>query len=379
MTLFYTVMTIQVEKKEIKAVVLTPIVQQTAFWAEVKANQGITPFAFDFKVRNDELFPDSKEKQSTYADFLILQQSLNEDSSIAYVPYGPELEPSEERQGEFLEELSETIRSFLPKHCIGIRYDLAWQSLWDSQAYYDENRIWTGPPEKKYQEFRLNYGTKNWNLHRANSDILPSNTIYIDLNADEQTILGRMKPKTRYNILLSSRKGIRVRESGMDELEIWYTLYAETARRNRLYLNDIDYFKTVLNARANDSLSPATVELLMAEKDGEPLAAMFLIISGHRGTYLYGASSSKHRNCMPTYALQWEAIKRAKARGCSQYDMFGVSPGPDQSHPMYGLYKFKSGFGGELFHQMGCWDYPFDENQYKLFAAAEMHSQGYHL
>ncbi len=63
---------------------------------------------------------------------------------------------------------------------------------------------------------------------------------------------------------------------------------------------------------------------------------------------------------MPTYALQWEAIKIAKEYGCTEYDMFGVSPGPDHSHPMYGLYQFKTGFGGELFHHLGCWDYLLD-------------------
>lgn len=372
-------MTIDVEKKDIRAVELTPIVQQTAFWAKVKADQGVIPYAFDFKVKQNEVYLNTQENTSTNADFLILQQSLNSDCSIAYVPYGPELEPSEELQGEFLEELSETIRPLLPDSCIAVRYDLAWQSHWDTKEYYDENNLWTGPPEKRYQEFRLNYSTQNWNLHRANSDILPSNTIYIDLSQDEKTILSRMKPKTRYNINLSARRGITVRKAGMDELEVWYNLYTETALRNSIFLNDIEYFRTVLNARADDTLSPAKVKLLMAEKDGEPLAAIFLILSGSRGTYLYGASSSKHRNLMPTYALQWEAIKQAKAYGCKQYDMFGVSPGPDTSHPMYGLYKFKSGFGGELYHQMGCWDYPFDDDRYKLFIAAEMQSQGYHL
>lgn len=103
---------------------LTPIVQQTAFWAEVKSYQGIESKAFDFKVKNSEVYVDDLTKTSTYADLLILQQALNKDTSIAYVPYGPELEPSEEMQGEFLEELSEILRSYLPKSCIGIRYDL---------------------------------------------------------------------------------------------------------------------------------------------------------------------------------------------------------------------------------------------------------------
>lgn len=82
---------------------------------------------------------------------------------------------------------------------------------------------------------------------------------------------------------------------------------------------------------------------------------------------------------MATYALQWRAIQEAKAAGCLEYDLFGVSPSADPSHPLYGLYRFKRGFGGELYHRMGCWDYPLDENDYESCAAAEMNSQGYHL
>ena len=81
---------------------------------------------------------------------------------------------------------------------------------------------------------------------------------------------------------------------------------------------------------------------------------MFLVRSEHRSTYLYGASSSKIRHLMPTYALQWAAICRAKAVGSLEYDMFGVAPSPDPTHPMYGLWKFKHGFGGDVFHQLGC-------------------------
>ena len=82
---------------------------------------------------------------------------------------------------------------------------------------------------------------------------------------------------------------------------------------------------------------------------------------------------------MASYALQWEAIKRAKKRGCAEYDMFGVAPKPDPSHPMYGLYRFKSGFGGRMFHRMGCWDFPLDAENYNIFSASEFNSQGYHV
>ncbi|HYK77668.1 MAG TPA: peptidoglycan bridge formation glycyltransferase FemA/FemB family protein [Daejeonella sp.] len=373
-------MFVDVDRKEIREVNKTAIIQQTAFWSEVKQKQGIGTKAFNFKVKNTDLFHESKSSQYIVHDLLILLQHINREDTIAYVPYGPEIEPSEENQGQFLEELSEALRTFLPPKCIMIRYDLAWQSHWAKEhTDFDYKGIWNGPPEKKYQQFRLNFNTRNWNLKKANSDILPSNTIFLDLEKGQDNLLEKMKPKTKYNIRLSHRKGVSVKKIGLEDLDIWYELYKQTALRNRIHLNGIEYFRTVLMARANDTCSPAEVELLLAELDGLPLAAMFLVISGNRATYLYGASASSNRNYMATYALQWDAISRAQQKGCTEYDLFGVAPRPDPSHPMYGLYKFKTGFGGDLYHRMGCWDYPLDHEKYSLYVASEMNSQGYHL
>ena len=79
---------------------------------------------------------------------------------------------------------------------------------------------------------------------------------------------------------------------------------------------------------------------------------------------------------MPTYALQWCAMQTARRAGCSEYDLFGVAPNADPSHPMHGLYRFKTGFGGQMYHQMGCWDYPLDMDGYRQFAAREMSMPG---
>lgn len=375
-------MVFELEKKDIKQVFKTSIIQQTAFWSEVKQQQGIDSLAINFKVNKPSIFNHMPTGRSDLleSDVLILLQPIDKQHTIAYVPYGPEIEPDEENQGKFLEEFSESLRSYLPKNCIMIRYDLAWQSHWATDPlHFDKFGNWNGPPEKKYQEFRLNISTQYWNLKKSNSDILPSNTIFLNLKKEPTNLLAAMKPKTRYNINLSIRKGVQVREVGMEELNIWYNLYRETTLRNNIHLNSIDYFRTVLRAKAEDSASPAEVQLLIAEIDGIPLAAMFLVISNKRGTYLYGASSSNKRNYMGTYALQWKAMQIARNKGCEEYDFFGVSPRPDPSHPMYGLCKFKSGFGGELHHRMGCWDYPLQEDRYTLFKASEMNSQGYHL
>lgn len=151
----------------------------------------------------------------------------------------------------------------------------------------------------------------------------------------------------------------------------------ETAIRNGLHLNSIDYFRSLFAPKISKE-EDDEVRLLIAYYAGTPLSAMFLISSAHRATYLYGASSSSQRNTMSTYALQWHAIHTAKADGLWEYDMFGIALSADPSHPMHGLYRFKNGFGGHAYHQLGCWDYPLDEAKYNLLAAAEMSQQGYY-
>lgn len=371
-------MTLEIEPKDIVDVYSTPIIQQTSFWSKVKQQQGIESEAFEFKIRNSDLYCNVGGYSCTQADLLMFFQYLNSQDYIAYLPYGPEVEPSEENQGKFLEELSESLRSYLPKNCIALRYDLNWESHWNKEDDYDENGNWKGLPDKQFQEFQLNYGTCKWNLKKSNTNILPTNTIVLDLRNNEEQILAQMKPKTRYNIKLAQRKGVEVRIAGIENLDIWYKLYCETAHRNGLYVNDLSYFQSVFTSRLEKQSNGVEVKFLIAYADNEPLAAMFLLLSSHRGTYLYGASSSTNRNLMPTYALQWKAIQIAKAHNCTEYDLFGTAPRPEPSHPMYGLYKFKQGFGGQMYHQLGCWDYPLDEEKYILLQAHEMKQQGYY-
>lgn len=371
-------MEIQIEPKQIIDAYSTPIVQQTSFWSKVKERLGLVSSAYEFKVRNRDIYEGVGGFSCTNADFILFFQYLNQEDYLAYVPYGPEVEPSENNQGAFLEELSEILKSYLPKNCIALRYDLNWESHWCKEEDFDEDGTWIGLPKSEFQEIKLNYGTCNWNLRKANTNILPANTIVLDLTQKESDLLQRMKPKTRYNIKLALRKGVEVRSMGIEGLKIWYDLYHETALRNGLFINDYLYFETMFASKMEGEDNEVKVQLLVAYYDGIPLSAMFLVLSSYRATYLYGASSSQMRNVMSTYALQWKAIQIAKANNCFEYDMFGIAPSPNPSHPMYGLYKFKQGFGGEIYHQLGCWDYPIEEDKYNYFSACEMNMQGYY-
>lgn len=371
-------MEIQIEPKQIIDAYSTPIVQQSSFWSKVKERLGLVSSAYEFKVRNRDIYEGVGGFSCTNADFILFFQYLNQEDYLAYVPYGPEVEPSENNQGAFLEELSEILKSYLPKNCIALRYDLNWESHWCKEEDFDEDGTWIGLPKSEFQEIKLNYGTCNRNLRKANTNILPANTIVLDLTQKESDLLQRMKPKTRYNIKLALRKGVEVRSMGIEGLKIWYDLYHETALRNGLFINDYLYFETMFASKMEGEDNEVKVQLLVAYYDGIPLSAMFLVLSSYRATYLYGASSSQMRNVMSTYALQWKAIQIAKANNCFEYDMFGIAPSPNPSHPMYGLYKFKQGFGGEIYHQLGCWDYPIEEDKYNYFSACEMNMQGYY-
>lgn len=75
---------------------------------------------------------------------------------------------------------------------------------------------------------------------------------------------------------------------------------------------------------------------------------------------------------MASYALQWESIKIAKAYGCTEYDMFGSAPNLKKNHPLHGVHVYKKGFGGNLYHRMGCWDYLLDDSLYPIFQRQEM-------
>ncbi len=367
-----------VRLKDLEELYETPIVQQSSFWSSLKNNLGFKSLAIDFCSGKSSLYNKPGKDGKVVSDLLVVLQQIDAQHAIAHIPYGPELEPDEERQGEFLEELSECLRSFLPRSCFLIRYDLCWESYWaKDQANYDDKGMWKGEPQTATQELRFNINTNHWNFQKATFNNLPSSTVFLDISKEPEALLSGMKPKTRYNIRLSQKKDLQIRSIGLENIEVWYELYCQTAARNKLYLNNIEYFEAVLKARTDQARTD--VQLLVAELQGKALAAMFLVISGNRGSYLYGASSSEHRNLMPTYALQWEAIMRCRQMGCTQYDMFGIAPGPDPSHPLYGLYKFKTGFGGKIRHNLGCWDYPLDQEKYALFKATELTVQGYHI
>ncbi len=161
-----------------------------------------------------------------------------------------------------------------------------------------------------------------------------------------------MKQKTRYNVRLASRKGVEVRYGHMEDLDLLYHMYVETSLRDRFVIRPPEYYQDAWGSFVEAGLARP----LIAEVEGQPVAAVIIYRFGDKATYMYGMSRELHRNKMPSYLLQWEAMRWAKAQGCRIYDFWGAPDTMDETDPMWGVYRFKQGFGPTTVITPGAWD-----------------------
>jgi len=207
--------------------------------------------------------------------------------------------------------------------------------------------------------------------HRTSiHNIQPPRTVIVDLTGSEDEILARMKQKTRYNIRLAAKKGVTVRP--WEDLAAFHQMMLVTGGRDGFGVHSLKYYQ-----RAYELFHPKDIaELLVAEFEGKPLAALMVFAHGKRAWYVYGASNNEERNRMPTYLLQWEAMRWARIKGAEEYDLWGV---PDEDEEtleenfterndgLWGVYRFKRGFGGEVKRAAQALDRVYNPLLYKLY------------
>lgn len=287
--------------------------------------------------------------------------------ALAYVPMGIELPQSPQIMenslvyGKLLYDFSASARKYLDKKTLCLRFDV--------------------PVDLYNLDERETY-RKTTPCKLAPDNIQPPDTVLVDLTASSEEILARMKSKWRYNIRLAEKKGVQVhrgsfslpsQQTGQPTIDIFYDLYKTTSQRDGIAIHQKSYYQDLLERGKNPSPnkeSPVSVDMYIASYQGEPLASIITLFAGKEAVYLYGASSNNHRNLMPAYLLQWKAMEDARAAGCQVYDMYGIPPTDDEGHPMHGLYRFKTGFGGTIVHRPGSIDIPLSP-LYKLYVLGE--------
>ncbi len=225
-------------------------------------------------------------------------------------------------------------------------------------------------------------------FHPSPQTVQPRSTVVVDLRPDSGAILARMKSKWRYNIRLAARKGVTVRELQADELPLFQQLMDETGERDGFFVHSADYYRA-----AYELLAPRWGTFLLASYKGDPLASIAVFATASNACYLWGASNNRHRNLMPNHALQWEAMRWAKEHGCVRYDLWGIPdeigaiatglwdegrrvvyaenlPVDVKAFPvgdLWGVFRFKQGFGGAVERTVGAWDLPLRLSVYGLY------------
>ncbi len=185
-------------------------------------------------------------------------------------------------------------------------------------------------------------------------DIQPSKTLVLDLTDSEEELMSAMHPKTRYNIRLTERKGVTVREADSNEFDGFWRLMQETKNRDGFRLHGEAYYRKMLEI--------PFVKLFVAEYESSIIAGNILSFFGNSATYVHGASSSRNRNIMAPYALQWKTITEAKKHNLSHYDFNGIDEGK-----WPGVTRFKKGYGGVEINFPGTFDLIFNGFRYSAY------------
>lgn len=304
-------------------------VLQTWEWGQFKSRHGWTPC---YSLWRDGSAP--------RAAALVLRRQLSRlPFCVMYVPKGPAMDYGDAALASRV--LSDLERFAHQSHAVFIKIDPDLE-----------------PPRK------LGSFGEGW--IESSQQIQFRNTMEIDLRQSEEELLAAMHPKTRYNIRLADKRGVTVRRGTMADLELLYAMYDETAQRDRFIIRALDYYRDAWGSFIEAGLA----QPLVAEVEGVPVAALILFCFAGRAYYFYGMSRDLHREKMPNHLLQWEAMRWARTQGCTVYDMWGAPDALSESDPMWGVYRFKQGFGGHFVQHIGAWDYAASRPLHWLYAVA---------
>lgn len=315
-------------------------VLQTTRWAQLKNEFGWTSHRVWLR----------REGQLVAGAQVLFRSALLGMVRMAYIPHGPLVDW---RNDEQVAVLLNQIDLSCYEHRAGIlkMEPLLWQEDMPREQ-------WLALCEK----YELNPDTDT---------IQPPRTLVVDLRPDEDEILAAMKQKTRYNVRLAGRRGVTVREGTIEDIPAFNALMQATGQRNEFGVHNPAYYHSAFKIFA-----PEHAALLLAEYAGQLLAGIMVFATGQKAAYLYGASSEEERQRMPTYLLQWEAMRWAKARGCTEYDLWGVPDAPEETleadfternDGLWGVYRFKRGFGGELKRTVGSADRVYNKLLYRVY------------
>lgn len=179
----------------------------------------------------------------------------------------------------------------------------------------------------------------------SDNTILIPRTLILDLNKNEDELQAVMAKKTRQYIRKSAKEGIELRRvTTHDDLAACLAIYHDTAARAGFPLHDDQYYYDIFDKMGDHS------PVFAAYEAGQPIAFLWLAISGDIAFELYGGMNDRGQQLRANYALKWHVITTMKKWGISEYDMNGLLND--------GVSTFKQGFADHEDMLVGTYDKP---------------------
>lgn len=311
---------------------------QSEYWRRFQEGVGRKSFIISAREDGEMIF---------YAN--ILTHTLPVVGNYFYLPRGPVIETkNEKRKVKNKDYFSELIQLAEQNNIGWIRIEPANE---EALKLIKENL-----PEK-------------YEIKKTAVDIQPKEVFLMNISKSEEEILAGMKQKTRYNIKLAEKKGVKVLVSREEKyIDEFCRLVRITAQRDKIKSHPEGYYRKMFEVIPSDIL-----KLYLAEYEGKIIAANIILFFGKFATYMHGASDNEYRNVMAPYLLQWQAIQDAKKTGCDWYDFGGVKVKSESGKSWEGITKFKTGFAAnkEPIQFPGSYDIILKPAKYKLYRALQ--------
>lgn len=276
----------------------------------------------------------------------IIRHDLPFKKSYIYIPHGPELNFNEIKSG-----VSNELKNFINHIKDGGKKEKA--------IFIKIEPLHDTIPELLYQA-----GIK---IKKSSKDIQPHKTVVMNLELSEEELLSRMHHKTRYNINLAEKKGLKLIES--EDVKTFWKLLRKTAKTDNFSTHNFEYYENLLSFFKNGEIA---TKLFIVNYENKPIAGAIVLTYGDSsrqgeagaGTayYLHGASDREYRNLMAPYFMHWSIIKKYKADGCQYYDFWGID-----ANKWPGVTRFKLGFGGDTVEHPGSFDLPISKFWYLAY------------
>lgn len=278
------------------------------------------------------------DEENLVAIIVLVKKFLSSRFFYWYAPRGPLLKNdlSDKESLDTIKFLLTSVRR-LDMHALFIKLEPAnktadfWQSIFSDKSFFSVYRI------------------------KSALDVQPRHTLVIDLKKSEDELLAQMHPKTRYNIRLAKKKGVKIIKGSVSDFSEFWRLMTLTGGRDGFRLHSAKHYEHLLK---NNNF----IQLFFAEYKGQKIATALMSIFWHQATYLHGGSDYEKRQVMAPYLLQWEMIKQAQASNAFIYDFYGIN---EEKWP--GVTRFKQGFQGEKRSYPGTFDIIFRPAMYRCY------------